>query len=60
MDRPVSRMASTAATAARPRIRLLLCSGMPLSMMERNRSGLTTPITASMTTSTRNQIRMDR
>ena len=60
MDSPVSKMASTAATAARPMIRPLLCSGMPLSMMERNSSGLTTPITASTITNTRNQARMLR
>ena len=60
MDRAVSTRASTAATRASPRIRDLLCSGMPLSMMERKSRGLMTPMTASMTTSTRNHDRIAR
>ena len=60
MVRPVSTMASTAATSASPMISDLLCSGMPLSMIERKRSGLITPITASTTTSTRNHARILR
>ncbi len=58
MDRAVSTRASTAATRARPMISDLSCSGMPLSMMERNSRGLMTPMTASMTTRTRNQTRI--
>ncbi len=60
MDRPVSMMARAAATPASPMISDLLWWGIPLSMIDRNSSGLTTPITASITTSTRNQARMVR
>ncbi len=60
MDRAVSMSASTAATRARPTISDLLCSGIPLSMMDRNSNGLMTPMTASMTTRTRNHTRIRR
>ena len=60
MVSPVSTMARTAATRASPMIRVLLCWGMPLSMIERKSSGLMTPMTASMITSTRNQARIFR
>ena len=44
MDSPVSTTASTAATSASPMIRRLVrACGMPLLMIERNRSGLIDP-----------------
>ena len=60
MERPVSAKATPAATSDRAMIRDLLCLMMPLLMIERNSSGLMTPMTASTITRTRNQARIFR
>ncbi len=56
----VSMTATAAATRDKPMTSCLSCFPMPSLMIDRKRSGLMTPTTASMTTRTRNQMRIVR
>ena len=58
MERPASATARAATTSARLTISWVSCLAMPSLMISRNRSGLATVMTASMTTTTMKKMRI--